>query len=112
MLIGNLFKICPILRLNKEGKIIAYSKVMSVTKAINKTLEETAEHIQNGSKDYDGKLWIAHSDCIDTAQIVFEKLQEEYPKADVQLFEIGPIIGSHCGQGTVAVYFMGDERAA
>ena len=111
MLIGNLFKICPILRLNKEGKIIAYSKVMSVTKAINKTLEETAEHIQNG-KDYDGKLWIAHSDCIDTAQIVLKKLQEEYPKADVQLFEIGPIIGSHCGQGTVAVYFMGDERAA
>lgn len=109
MLLGNLLKLCPLLRLDKTGKIIAYSKVMSVSKAIGKTIEETNNHIQNGF-DYDGRLWIAHSDCLQTAENVVTALKNSYPKADVQLFEIGPIIGSHCGAGTVAVYFIGDER--
>lgn len=111
MLLGNLLKLCPLLRMDKTGKLIAYSKVMSVNKAIGKTLEETGAHIQNGA-DYDGKLWIAHSDCAEIAQTVVDRLKAAYPKADVRLFEIGPIIGSHCGQGTVAAYFLGDERAA
>lgn len=111
MLLGNLLKLCPLLRMDKTGKLIAYSKVMSVNKAIDKTLDETRLHIQNGA-DYEGKLWIAHSDCEEIAQKVVSKLKETYPKADVRLFEIGPIIGSHCGQGTVAAYFFGDERAA
>lgn len=108
--IGNILHVCPLLRLNKEGKIIAYAKTMGVTKAIAKTLEEIAAHVQNG-KDYDGKMFIAHSDCIDTANTVVEQLKTRYPRADVRLFEIGPVIGSHCGAGTVAVYFVGDERA-
>lgn len=109
-LIGNMLKLCPLLRLDKTGKIIAYSKVMSVTRAISKTIEETEAHVENG-RDYEGKMWIAHSDCLSTAENVTTALKKTFPKADVRLFEIGPIIGSHCGQGTVAVYFMGDERA-
>ena len=101
--------VCPILRLNREGKIIAYAKTMGTNKAIAKTLEEIAAHVQNGN-EYDGRMWIAHSDCIDTANKVVEQLKAQYKKADVKLFEIGPVIGSHCGAGTVAVYFLGDDR--
>lgn len=110
-LIGNMLKLCPLLRLDKTGKIIAYSKVMSVSKAISKTVAETEAHVENG-REYDGKMWIAHSDCKTTAEAVTEQLKAAFPKADIRLFEIGPVIGSHCGRGTVAVYFMGDERAA
>ena len=109
--LGNILHLCPILRLNREGKIIAYAKTMGTTKAITKTLEEIAAHVQDGA-DYNGRMWIAHSDCIDTANKVLEQLKTIYAKADVRLFEIGPVIGSHCGAGTVAVYFMGDERIA
>lgn len=109
--IGNILHVCPLLRLNKEGKIIAYSKTMGVTKAIAKTIAEIAAHVQDG-RDYNGKMWIAHSDCIDAANKVAETLKSTYPLADVRLFEIGPVIGSHCGAGTVAVYFIGDERTA
>ena len=110
-LIGNMLKLCPLLRLDKTGKIIAYSKVMSVSKAITKTVAETEAHVENGH-EYDGKMWIAHSDCKTTAEAVTKQLKAAFPKADIRLFEIGPVIGSHCGRGTVAVYFMGDERAA
>lgn len=108
--IGNILHLCPLLRLNREGKIIAYAKTMGTTKAIAKTIEEVALHVQDGA-NYNGRMWVAHSDCIDTANKVIERLKTAYPKADVKLFEIGPVIGSHCGAGTVAVYFMGDERS-
>lgn len=108
-LIGNLLKLCPIMRLNKQGKIIAYGKAMSVSGAITKTESETLAHIKNG-KNYDGKLWISHSACLDTAIKVKKRMQSTYPKADVRVFDIGPIIACHCGPGTVAVYFEGDER--
>lgn len=30
---------------------------------------------------------------------------------DIRICDIGPIIAAHCGPGTVAVFFFGDERA-
>lgn len=107
--VGNILRICPILRLNRSGQIFAYAKVMSIAKAVNKTLEEVSLHVENG-ENYDGRMWVAHSDCIDIAEKVAERLKSVYKNADVRLFEIGPVIGSHCGAGTVAVYFIGDER--
>jgi len=109
--IGNILHVCPLLRLNKEGKIIAYAKSMGITKAIEKTISEVEAHVENG-KDYNGRMWIAHSDCIETANKVVERLKQTYANADIQLFDIGPVIGTHCGAGTVAIYFMGDERAS
>lgn len=107
--IGNILHVCPLLHLNREGKIIAYAKTMGITKCIAKTMDEIAAHVQNGV-NYNGRMWVAHSDCIETANKVVKQLKSQYPDADVKLFEIGPVIGSHCGAGTVAVYFMGDER--
>ena len=41
-----------------------------------------------------------------------KKLLADYGmmKGKIRLCDIGTIIGSHAGQGTVAVFFMGDER--
>ena len=109
--LGNLLRLCPIMHLNNDGKIIANSKAMSVSKAIDKTMDEIAAHIENGG-EYSGKLWISHSNCIQTAEKVMDKLKQAYPAADIRLFDIGPIIACHCGPGTVAIFFMGDDRKA
>ena len=103
---GNLLKLCPIMHLNGNGKIIAYAKVMSETKAIAKTMEEIAKKIENGS-EYDGKLWIGHSDYISSANKIVEQLKVAYPKADIRVFDIGPVVASHCGPGTLALFFWG-----
>ena len=41
-------------------------------------------------------------------------MEERFPKlkGKIRLCDIGTIIGSHSGPGTVAVFFMGDERPA
>lgn len=108
-ILGNLFKLCPIMHLNSAGEVVAYAKAMSETKALSKTLEEIAATIDNGS-DYDGKLWLGHSDYINSATRAVEQLKIAYPKADIRVFDIGPVVASHCGPGTLAIFFMGTPR--
>ena len=108
-ILGNMFKLCPIMHLNKDGKIVAYAKVMSETKAIAKTLDEIAKKIDNGSQ-YDGKIWVGHSNYICCANKIVEALKIAYPKASIRIFDIGPVVASHCGPGTLAIFFVGSPR--
>ena len=108
-LFGNILKLCPIMHLNNNGKIVAYAKVMSETKAIAKTLDEIAAKIDKGS-EYDGKLWLGHSDYISSATKMVEELKKAYPKASIRIFDIGPVVASHCGPGTLAIFFWGATR--
>lgn len=108
-LLGNLLKLCPIMRTNREGKIIISAKALSETKAMTRILDDIASTIENGSQ-YDGKIWIGHSDYISSATKVGEELKKAYPKADVRIYDIGPVIASHCGPGTVSIYYWGEPR--
>ncbi len=109
--IGTVLGICPIMRLNSEGKIIAYSKVRGQHKAISTTVDTVMKHIQGG-KDYRGKLFLTHSNCPELAEMLRQALIPCLGDiaANAPIYEIGSIIACHCGPGTVAVFFFGDER--
>ncbi len=109
--IATILNICPIMRLDDRGRIIAYDKVRGKKKAVSRTVEETLKHAQNGS-EYDGKMYVGHSNCAEDAQAVIDALEEVFPhqKGRIKMQDIGTIIASHSGPGTVAVFFMGDER--
>lgn len=109
--IATILSICPIMRLDDAGRIIAYDKVRGKKNAVQRTLDTMLEHVQNGA-DYDGKCFLCHSECADDAQQLIEAVEARFPrlKGKVRLFDIGTIIGSHSGPGTVAVFFLGDER--
>lgn len=109
--IATFFRICPIMRLNAEGRIIAYDKVMGRKNAIKRTVDTMEEHCDKG-KDYDEKCWICHSRQLNDALETKKALIERFPKikGEIKILDIGTIIASHCGPGTVAVFFHGDER--
>lgn len=109
--IGNILDICPIMRLNDEGKIVAYDKVRGKKKAVKETVKTMEAHAEGGV-NYSGKCWICHSNCIEEAEAMKKAVLEHFPNitGDVRICDIGTIIASHCGPGTVAVYFLGDER--
>ena len=110
-MVAAILDICPIMRLNKAGRIIAYDKVRGKRRAVQTTLDTMAKHAIDG-ENYAGKCWICHSNCRDQAEFTKAELQKRFPKArDVRICDIGTIIASHCGPGTVAVFFFGDERA-
>lgn len=111
-MIATILGICPIMRLDDKGKIIAYSKVRGKHNAIKTTLDTMEKHAIGG-REYAGKCWICHSSCLEDAKKTKEQLLSRFPniKGEVRILDIGTIIASHCGPGTVAIFFMGDERA-
>ncbi len=110
-MVATVLNICPIMRLNDEGRIIAYDKVRGKKKAVAVTVENMLQHAQNGA-DYAGRCYVCHSNCREDAELLMAAIEEKFPhlRGKLLLCDIGTIIGSHAGKGTVAVFFLGDER--
>lgn len=110
-MVATVLNICPIMRLNDEGRIIAYDKVRGKKKAVAVTVKNMLEHAQSGA-DYAGRCYLCNSDCPEDAKLLTDAIEEAFPnlRGKIVQCDIGTIIGSHAGKGTVAVFFMGDER--
>ena len=111
-MVATVLGICPIMRLDDKGRIIAYGKVRGKNNAIKATVDAMEAHAQGG-RNYTGKCFICHSQCIQDAEKTKAAILERFPhiQGDVRIVDIGTIIASHCGPGTVAIFFLGDERA-
>lgn len=110
-MLAAVLNICPILHLNRAGEIIAYSKVRGRKNAVKEVLRVMEEHAENGTA-YDGKCVICHSKCAAEAELLKAAIEEKFPnlRGRTEVYPIGMVIASHCGPGTVALFFMGDER--
>lgn len=110
-MLGSVLNLCPIMRLDDGGRIIAYDKVRGKKKAIAYTVQAMAQHAQGGT-EYQGKCYICHANCPDDAKMLRLALEEQFPHlaGNISILDIGTIIASHCGPGTVAVFFLGDPR--
>lgn len=109
--VATVLNICPIMHLNSEGRIIAYGKVRGKKNSIIKTVDEVERNITDG-KNYGGKMFVSHSNCIDLANATIEELEKRFPKlkGKIVLGNIGTTIASHTGVGTVAIFFYGRQR--
>ena len=108
--IATILNICPIMRLDNAGRIIAYDKVRGKKAAVKRTVDTMAQHAEGGEA-YAGKCFICHSNCLEDAEITKAAVAARFPNIpEIRICEIGTIIASHCGPGTVAVFFLGDER--
>ena len=111
MVMGNLLNICPLLNVNDEGKLIPRQKYRGKKKVIEEMVKRMEEHAQNGL-DYSGKCFISQSACYDDAKKVAALIEQKFPKLNgsVVINDIGTVIGSHTGPGTVALFFWEDKR--
>ena len=110
--IGTVLGICPIMRLDDKGRIIAYDKVRGKKTAVARTVETMKRHAENG-ENYTGKAFICHSNCLADAKATKAAVEAAFPhlNGEVRICDIGTIVASHSGPGTVAVFFFGDDRA-
>ncbi len=105
--VGTLLGIKPVLGINLDGKIDTVAKVNGRKKSILSLLDLLRQKGQNVA-DY--PIAILHADCIDDANYLKEKIQEEYGKdLEIWLQDIGPTIGTHCGPGTLGIAFHGKK---
>ena len=109
--IATILSICPIMRLDDRGRIIAYDKVRGKKAAIARTVDTMEQHAVGG-RAYSGKCFVCHSNCPDEAEQTAQALRERFPQMQpIRICDIGCIIAAHSGPGTVAAFFLGDPRA-
>lgn len=108
---GTLLNICPLLNMNDEGKLIPRAKIRGKKHVITEIVQRMEYHARNG-KDYSGKCFISHSASLEDARKVADSIEEKFPQLNgsVMINNIGSVIGSHTGPGTVALFFIGDKR--
>ena len=106
-MIGSILHIKPILQVDNDGKLIPLSKVQGRKKSLKMLVDLLAEKIVNPAEQV---ISISHSDCLDDVNYLIGLLREKYTFKDILVNYIGPVIGSHTGQGTVALFFLGDKR--
>lgn len=109
---GKLLNIVPLIVVNKEGKLEPYKNVRGKSNAFKEIIKTAENNIKNGL-DYDGQILISHSNCYDDAKALMNMLKEKFIKADASernIYNIGTVIGSHTGKGTIAVFYVGNDR--
>lgn len=110
--IGSILKICPVMNVNFEGKLVPRIKTLGKKKALQTTVEQMLLHADNRGT-YDDRCYINHSDCEADAIALKEAVETTFPTlvGKIYMTNIGTTIGCHSGPGTVAVYFLGDKRS-
>ncbi len=109
--VGTVLGICPLLNVDNNGRLVPREKVRSKKKVIRQIVRMMEQHAQNGT-DYDGKVYLCQSACMEDAKAVAQLVKESFPRMNGEplINHIGATIGSHSGPGTVALFFWGDLR--
>lgn len=102
--LGTLLNIKPILRVDEEGRLVAYKKVMSRGKSISTLADICAEKIADKSVVY-----ITHAESKADAEKLAGILKEKLDVTPI-MTDLTQVIGCHTGPGLIALFFFGKEK--
>ena len=104
---GNMLGIKPILHMDEAGHLVAVQKVRGRRTAIDtlcKKIEELATDKDNCP------IFVSHADCLSEVMALDASISAKLGRGFTHITDIGPVIGSHAGPGTIAIFFPGKER--
>lgn len=105
--VGTMLKIKPVLHVDDEGKLISMEKARGRKAALNMLVDKLGETAINPAEQ---EVFISHGDCLADAEYVAAKIKERFGVKNVVINYIGPVIGAHAGPGTVAVFWLANQR--
>ena len=106
-LVGTMLNIKPVLHVDNEGHLVSMVRARGRKAAINTLVSK----LQELGGDWDNStVFICHADCIDDAQRLAEIVKEKCGVQETFIGNLGAVIGSHAGPGTLALFFMGNEK--
>ncbi len=100
-LIGGMLGIKPILTIN-DGLVENIGKERGMQKSLNKIVNMTAEVYDSENKP---KIWLANGYADESCNIAIELLKEKLGDVEIEMFDLGCIIGTHTGPGVVGIIF-------
>ena len=104
--LGSLLHVKPILTMKAaKGIISVQEKVRTRKKALTRLVDLTAADCIGADKV---TATVLHADNPATASQLEQALRSALPEAEVVPSEMGPVIGTHVGPGTVAIIFYAE----
>ncbi len=103
-IVGTILNIKPVLRVDENGKLVSYKKIISRKKSITEMTNIVVEKINE--KRY---VMISHAECKEDA-IDLAKTLKETLGVEAVITDLTQVIGSHTGPGLLAVFFVGKEK--
>lgn len=104
---GGVLGIKPVLQMDEEGHLVKVSTARGRKKAIEALANKYAEL---SYEEKNTPVFISHAECEEDAKAVAEILNQKHGVEVTLITEIGPVIGSHAGPGTIALFFIGKHR--
>ena len=105
--VGNILGIKPVLHVDNEGHLIPMQKARGRRNSIAVMAEK---YKQTALTPSSGHVFISHGDCKGDAELLASMLKEQCGVETELITSIGPVIGAHSGPGTLALFFLGNER--
>lgn len=103
-IVGTLLNIKPILRVDENGKLVSYKKIISRKKSIAELENIVKEKIADKSH-----VMISHAECLEEAQELANNLKYSLNVEPI-ITDLTQVIGSHTGPGLLAVFFIGNSK--
>lgn len=102
-IVGQAIKLNPILMVDENGALVHIGNVMGRKAAMRTLFNKMTRETAGFDNDV---IIVAHGDCPDDANTLAEKVRERFPSSRVEITDVGPIIGSHCGKGMLALLYL------
>lgn len=104
---GTVLNVKPVLHCDNEGHLIPREKIRGRRKSLDSLVSHMEKTAINPSEQV---IFISHGDALEDAQYVEQQVRERFGVKTIYINPIGPVIGSHSGPGTVALFFLASER--
>lgn len=107
--VGGVLGIKPVMHVDNGGHLENVNKVRGRRAAIRAMAERYAA-LANDTKE--GVIYISQADCLTDAEALVAEIQAltGRTKGADHITDVGTVIGSHSGPGTLALFFLGSER--
>jgi len=104
---GTMLGIKPLLHIDISGKLVTTGKIRGRKQAMNYLVEQFEKYAEDKENQI---IAIGHGDCEEDAEYIISEIKKKYNIKEVVFNFIEPVIGSHAGPGTLALFFLGNER--
>ena len=104
---GSMLSIKPIIHVDDAGKLVSVAKVRGRRQSLDHLVNRAVETAIDPEKQ---TMFICNSDCLEDAEYVAEQLKKKVHPKKIIIGDIGPVVGSHTGRGTIALFFLASQR--
>ena len=105
--VGQVMNLKSVIMVDERGALVNISSVMGRKKALRALVSKMKHDWAGGDDDY---IVIGHGDCPADAETLKGMVEEAFGPRDITVTDIGPIIGSHCGKGMLALIYIAKNK--